>query len=168
MPVAIRCDRGHNFVSVLFQQYCKHIGIQLSYSSAYYYSGNPAECAIYTVKGLMKHCVASKQSWRLALLEYLATPLDSKTPSPSELNGRKFSSMLPSVSNFSSQYFARLIERHDAQLQHDTQGRTLKELPVGSTVGYHNHNIYQFNVGVVSERQGRSYAIGTESCRIIS
>ena len=105
---------------------------------------------------------------RLALLEYLATPLDSKTPSPSELNGRKFGSMLPSISNFSSLHSDKLVERHNAQLQHDTQGHTLKELPVGSTVGYHDHANNQFHVCVVSEREGRSYAISTESGRIIS
>ena len=104
----------------------------------------------------------------MALLEYLATPLDSKTPSLSELNGRKFGSMLPSVSNFSSQHSDKLVERHDAQLQHDTQGCTLKELPVGSTVGYHDHANNQFHVGIVSERKGRSYAISTENGRIMS
>ena len=52
----------------------------------------------------MKKCTKAKQSWRLALLEYLATPLDSKTPSLSELNGRKFGSMLPNVSNFSPKH----------------------------------------------------------------
>ena len=101
-------------------------------------------------------------------MEYLATRLDSKTPSPSELNGRKFGSMLPNVSNFSSQHPDKLVERHDAQLQHDTQGCTLKELPVGSTVGHHDHANNQFHVGVVSEREGRLYAISTESGRIMS
>ena len=54
LPVGIRCDRGRNFVSDLFQQYCKHLGIQLSYSSAYHHSSNLAECIIRTVKGPMK------------------------------------------------------------------------------------------------------------------
>ena len=99
LPIAIRCDRGRNFVSDLFQQYCKHLDINLTFSSGYHHSGNPAERAIRTVKGLMKCCTMAKQSWRLALLEYLATPLDSNTPSPSELNGHKFNSMLPNVSN---------------------------------------------------------------------
>ena len=54
MPVTIRCDRGRNFVPDLFQQYCKHLGIQLSYFSAYHHSSNPAEQAIRTVKDLMK------------------------------------------------------------------------------------------------------------------
>ena len=43
MPLAIRCDRGRNFVSDLFHQYCQHLGIKLSFSSAYHHSGNPAE-----------------------------------------------------------------------------------------------------------------------------
>ena len=116
----------------------------------------------------MRKCAKAKQSWRLALLEYLATPLDCKTPSPSELNGRKFGSMLPNVSNFSSQHSDKLVERYNAQLQHDTQGRTLKELPFGSTVGYCDHANNQFHVGVVSEREGRLHAISTESGIIIS
>ena len=168
MPIAIRCNRGCNFVSDLFQQYCSHLGIKLSYSSTYHHSANLAERALRTVKSLMKKFTKAKQSWRLALLEYLATPLDSKTPSPSELNGRKFVGMLPSVSNFSSQHSDKLVKRHDAQLQHDTQGSTLKELPVSNIIGYHDHVNNQFHIGVVSEREGRSYAISTENGRIIS
>ena len=101
-------------------------------------------------------------------MEYLATLLDSKTPSLSELCGRKFGSMLPNVSNFSSQHSDKLVERHNAQLQHDTQGYTLKELPGGNTVGYRDHANNQFHVSIVSERKGRLYAISTENGRIIS
>ena len=43
MPLAIRCDKGRDFVSDLFHQYCQHLGIKLSFSSAYHHSGNPAE-----------------------------------------------------------------------------------------------------------------------------
>ena len=168
MPIAIRCNRGHNFVSDIFQQYCSHLGIKLSYSSAYHHSANPVERAIRTVKGLMKKCTKAKQSWRLALLEYLTTPLDSKTPSPSELNGRKFSSMLPNISNLSPKHSDKLVERHDAQLQHDTHCHNMEEMPVGSTVGYHDHTNNQFHISVVSEREGRSYVISTETGRKIS
>ena len=121
--VGIKCDRGKNFISYLFQQYCKHLGIQLSYSSTYHDSSNPAECTIHTVKDLMKHCIAAKLSWRLALLEYLAKPLDGKIVSQSELNGRKFGSMLPNVSNLTSVYSDRLVEKHTAQLQHKIECR---------------------------------------------
>ena len=167
MPVGIRCDRSRNFMSDLFQQYCFHLGIKLCYSSAYHHSANLAEKATCTVKGLMKRCSMAKQSWRLALLEYLATPLDSKTPSPSELNGSKFGSMLPNVSNF-SQHSDKLVERHNAQLQHDTRGYSMEDLPVGSNVGYHDHANNQFHIGIVSERDGRSYVISMENGRKIS
>ena len=99
MPLAIRCDRGRNFVSDLFHQYCQHLGKKLSFSSAYHHSGNPAERAICTVKMLMKCCSLTKQSWRLALLEYLSTPLDGNMPSPSQLNGCQFGSLLPCISS---------------------------------------------------------------------
>ena len=60
------------------------------------------------------------------------------------------------------------MERHDAQLQHDSHGRNMEELPVGSTVGYCDHTNNQFHIGVVSDREGRSYVISTETGRKIS
>ena len=161
LPISIRCDRGRNFVSDLFQQYCQHLGISLLFSSTYHHSGNPAERAIRMVKGLMKHCTMAKQSWRLALMEYLAMPLDSNTPSPSELNDRKFNSLLPNISN--SKYSDVLVSHHDAQLQQDTRGHTLPELPVGSKVEYRNHVTNKFDVGIISARDARSYTIYTEN-----
>ena len=56
MPISIKCDHDRNFVSDLFQQYCQHLGIALSFSSAYHHSGKPAERAIRTIKGLMRCC----------------------------------------------------------------------------------------------------------------
>ena len=109
----------------------------------------------------MKCCTMAKQSWRLALLEYLGTPLDSNTPSPSELNGHKFNSLLPNISN--SKHSDVLVSHHDAQLQHDTRGCTLPELSVGSKVGYRNHITNKFDIGIVSARDARSYMICTEN-----
>ena len=84
----------------------------------------------------------AKQSWRLALMEYLATHLDSNTLSPSELNGHKLNSLLPNISHF--KHSDILVKRHDAQLQHGTRGHTLPELTVGSKVGYRNHVTNKF------------------------
>ena len=42
------------------------------------------------------------------------------------------------------------------------------ELPVGITVGYRDHTKNKFNVGIVSDRKGRSYASTTESSQNIS
>ena len=53
LPLNIRSDRGRNFISDQFQDYCSHLGINLTFSSAYHHS-NPAERAIRTIKMLMK------------------------------------------------------------------------------------------------------------------
>ena len=94
------------------------------------------------------------------MLEYLATPLYRNTPSSSELNGHKFISLLPNISN--SKHLDVLAQHHNAQLQHDIRGHTLPELPVGSKVGYRNHVTNRFDVGIVSARDARLYMIHTE------
>ena len=86
----IRCNHGHNFVSNEFVDFCKKLNISITLSLGYHHSSNPAECAVNTVKSLMKHCLASNTLWRIALLEYLSIPLSSNVPSPSELMGRQF------------------------------------------------------------------------------
>ena len=57
---------------------------------------------------------------------------------------------------------------HDAQLQQDTRGCTLSELPVGSKVGYRNHVTNKFDAGIVSARDARSYMIHTEHSTHVS
>ena len=59
-PATIRCDRGCNFVSSKFLQETKHL---CHLSSGYHHSSNPAECAVKTVKSLMKQCLAGNTSW---------------------------------------------------------------------------------------------------------
>ena len=99
-------------------------------------------------------------------MEYLATPLDGNTPSPSELNGHKFNSLLPNISN--SKHSDVLVKHHDAHLQHGTRGHTLPELPVGSKIGYRNHVTNNFDVGIISFRDARLYTIHTEHSTHVS
>ena len=80
-------DRGRNFLSNQFTQFLNTLGIDLTFCSAYHHSSNHAECAIRNVKNLMKHCASAGKSWRIALLEYLATPLNTGIPSPSSYDG---------------------------------------------------------------------------------
>ena len=56
------------------------------------------------------------------------------TPSPFELNGHKFNSLLPNVAN--SKHSDILVKHDDAQLQQDTRVCQLPELPVGSKFGF--------------------------------
>ena len=95
-------------------------------------------------------------------MEYLVTPLNSNTPSPSELNGHRFNSLLPNVSTF-SKHSDVLVSHHDAQLKCDKRGHALPELPVGSKVGYRNHITNKFDVGIISARDARSYTICMEN-----
>ena len=94
------------------------------------------------------------------------TPLDSNTPSTSELYGCRFNSLLPNITH--DKHSDQIIDRHDAQLQQDKRGHVLPELPVGSTVGYHDHATNKFSVGVVSDRNARSYTILMENGTHIS
>ena len=94
-------------------------------------------------------------------MEYLAMPLNSNTPSPSELIGCRFNSLLPNISTF-SRLSDVLVSHHDAQLQHDKRGHVLPELPVGSKVGYRNVT-NKFDVGIISAKDARLYTIYTEN-----
>ena len=94
-------------------------------------------------------------------MEYLATPLDGNTLSPSELNGHKFNSLLPNVQTFNKNSHV-LVSQHDAQLQCDQRGHHLPELPVGSKVGCRNHVTNKFDVGTISAGDARLYMICTE------
>ena len=169
IPSSIRCDRGSTFLSDSFRHYAKVLNIDLSYSSAYHHSSNPAECAICTVKNLMKRCYHANESWRLSLLEYLTTPLDSNIPSPSELNGRKFSGLLPNLrcNSLPDSTSEALIDRHKKQLNR-THGKELRDLPEGSTVSYYDHTGKCWRTGLVQERKDKSYIIANDRGLLIS
>ena len=58
----------------------------------------------------MKKCHETGTPWRLGLLEYLCTPLDEKTPSPSNLIGHQFKGLCPT--------FSSLQESQEGTLEH--------------------------------------------------
>ena len=55
-----------------------------------------------------------------------------------------------------------LVECHDAQLQRDTRGKLLPDLPVGSKVSYRNHITNNYDIGIVTAWNAKSYQICTE------
>ena len=77
LPQKIRSDRGTNFTSLDFTNFCSDLGITLSLSSSYHHQSVPAECSVCTVKNINEKCHETGTPWRLGLLEYLCTPLDS-------------------------------------------------------------------------------------------
>ena len=50
IPNKIRCDRGSNFPSIDFTNFCSDLGITLSVSSSYHHQSVPAEHSVCTVK----------------------------------------------------------------------------------------------------------------------
>ena len=74
VPSFICTDRGRNFVSKDFSQFCQDLDIHLNFSSGYHHSANQAERAVHTVKDLMKCFFSASVHWRIALLKYLCTP----------------------------------------------------------------------------------------------
>ena len=103
IPNKIRCDRGSNFTSI-------DLSITLSLSSSYHHQSVPAERSVRTVKNIMKKCHETGTPWHLGLLEYLCTPVDYKTPSPSSLIGHQFKGLCPT--------FSSLQESQEGTLEH--------------------------------------------------
>ena len=56
LPHKIRCDRGSNFTSIDFTNFCSYLGITLSFSSSYHHQSVPTESSVHTVKNIMKKC----------------------------------------------------------------------------------------------------------------
>ena len=170
-PATIRCDRGHNFVSNEFVDFCKKLNISITLSSGYHHSSNPAEHAVKTVKSLMKHCLASNTSWRIALLEYLSTPLSSNVPSPSELMGRQFQGLLPFFQDHGTPESVTeqiMLQKEKEKCRHDVSAHDLPVIPVGATVAYINKDLKTWSIGKVEKHENHSYAILTEEGRLVS
>ena len=168
--MTIRCDRGHNFILQEFVDFCKHLSITLTLSSGSYHSSNPAECAVKTVKSLMKCCLASNTLWKIALLEYLSTPLSSKISSPSELMGRQFRGLLPFLQDCGAAKSVKeqVMLQKRRKNRHDTSAHDLLTIPVGATVAYLNKDLKTWSIGKVESCEGRSYVVATEEGRLVS
>ena len=171
LPQKIRCDRGTNFTSLDFTNFCSDLGITLSFSSSYHYQSVPAERSVCTVKNIMKKCHETGTPWCLGLLEYLCTPLDEKTPSPSNLIGHQFKGLCPTVSSLQESHegtLEHLIEKSLCEkLYHDKKSRTLADIPTGSTAAILDDRSNTWTVGHILDRSNRSYTVKLPNGRVI-
>ena len=107
-----------------------------SFSSSYHHQSVPAEHSVRTVKNIMKKCHETGTPWHLGLLEYLCTPLDEKTPSPSSLLSTQFRGLCPifNHTNSGEGVLENLINRWlNEKLHHDRKSHTLEDIATGST-----------------------------------
>ena len=171
LPQKIKCNRGTNFTSLDFTNFCSDLGITLSFSSFYHQQSVPRECSVRTVKNIMKKCHETGTPWHLGLLEYLCTPLNEKTPSPSNLTGHQFKGLCPTFSSLQESQegtLEHLIEKclHE-KLYHDKKSRTLADIPTGSTAAVLDHRSNTWTVGHILDRSNRSYTIQLPNGRVI-
>lgn len=97
IPETVVSDCGPQFNSGTFSIFSKSWGFEHVKSSPHYPQSNgQVERMVQTVKTIMKKSIESKEDYRLGLLEYVNTPLDSSLPSPAELlYSRKLRSIIP-------------------------------------------------------------------------
>ena len=118
----------------------------------------------------MKKCHETGTPWHLGLLEYLCTPLDEKTPSPSSLLSRQFKGLCPifNHTNSGEGVLENLINRQlNEKLHHDRRSRTLEDILTGSTAAVLDHRSNTWTVGHVLDRTDRRYTVELPTGRVI-
>ena len=155
------------FLSNQFMQFLNHLGVDLTFCSAYHHSSNPAECAIRNVKNLMKYCGSTNKPWRISLLEYLATPLSAGLPSPAAMMGRKFRGLSPHLQHFlPDSTKERLVQHHKNQIC--PNGHDLPDISIGSTITFLDHRTNEWYPAKVQNQEAHSYILTTEQGCTIS
>ena len=157
IPNKIRCDCGSNFTPFDFDSSCSDLDISLSFSSLYHHQSVPAECSVRTVKNIMKKFHETGTPWCLGLLEYICTPLDEKTPSPSSLLSTQFRGLclIFNHTNSGESVLKNLINRWVNEKLHHDRSHTLEDIPTGSTAAVLDHHSNTWTVGHVLDRTDR-------------
>ena len=119
----------------------------------------------------MKKCHETNTPWRLGLLEYLCTPLDEKTPSPSNLVGRQFKELCPTFSSLQKPQEGTLehliVKCLWEKLYHDKKSRTLADIPTGSNAAVLDHRSNTWTVGHILDRSNRGYTAELPNGKVI-
>ena len=124
----------------------------------------------------MKKCHETGTPWRLGLLEYLCTPLDDKTPSPSSLIGHQFKGLCPTFSSLQESQegtLEHLIERCLCErclcekLYHNKKSRPLADIPTGSNAAVLDYRSNTWTVGNFLDRSNRNYTVKLPNGKII-
>ena len=156
IPQELPIDKGSNFTSKTFMDFCKSLDVNVTYSSTCHHSSNPTKWAVQTVKNLMKKYKCTNQSWHLALLEYSCILISDTVPSSSVLCGHAFKGLLSNFyrnNNNNLSFSDSLQERHDKEKSHfNVNSKELSILPVGSIVMVYDHQIKCWKLGKVDGR----------------
>ena len=119
----------------------------------------------------MKRCLPGNTSWRIALLEYLSTPLGPNIPSPTELMGRQFRGILPFFQDHGAAESMKeqvILQKEKEKCRYDALAHDLPVISVGATVTYINKDLKTWSIGRIESCEGRSYVVATEEGRLVS
>ena len=168
LPRTLHCDRGTNYTSTQFQEFCQSLNIKVTYSSAEHHQSNYAERGVQTIKQFMR----KTKEWQMALLEYLMTPIrhQGSHSSPLQLmKKRTIRGILPvRQQGICSNDYDRKVLRRQEQVKYQS-GSSYKELAMGSSVLYYDHDKGQWVPGVLVERiHDRSYVVISQKGRKIT
>ena len=175
-------DRGRNYTSSAFTAFCHELDINHILTSAYHHQSNPAERAIRTIKGIMRKCMETGNSWRLGLLEYLCTPISDHIPSPSELLNRRYRGVQPFLQFHANASTASYLPQERTQ---DEQQRRQnlnefhynkssvaqrKEINEGSNVLVHitDQKPKRWEKGIVIKRNNKTYDVQLQTGKVIN
>ena len=146
LPKTIHCDRGTNYTSVKFQEFCKSLNIKVTYSSAEHHSSNYPERCVQKVKQFMR----KTEEWQMALLDYLMTPirLQGIHSSPLQLmKKRTVRGFLPiRQQSTCSDDYERKQSRRLEQSKYQS-GIQYKPLSIDSSIPYYDHDKSQWSQG---------------------
>lgn len=141
IPDILVSDGGPQFTSKEFIQFSQEWCFSHVRSSPHHHQSNgQSERGIQIVKNIMRKCTHLGTDYRLALLEYLNTPISDIIPSPAEsLQTRKLRSILPDPRQIiKSPKTETQLELRRKQLQYkryyDRGARNLTKLKVGQKV----------------------------------
>ncbi|XP_052756041.1 uncharacterized protein K02A2.6-like [Galleria mellonella] len=168
IPNIVMSDCGPQFSSSLFRQFALDWGFIHTTSSPYYPQSNgQVERMVQTIKNIMIKTNEDQIDYRLAILEYLNTPLTDSLPSPAELlQSRKLKSIIPTSnkllkSKVHTNVRNKLIERQALhKYYYDRNKKHLESLSIGQKVKVYNKFAKRWTSGIVTGiLRDRSYEI---------
>ncbi|KAJ0169624.1 hypothetical protein K1T71_014809 [Dendrolimus kikuchii] len=158
IPQTLVSDCGPQFISKEFRDFAQKWCFQhVTSSPRYPQSNGQAERSVQTVKNILKKSLHSKTDFRLALLEYLNTPINDKLPSPAELLfTRKLRTIFPIINQFKQSHY------------NPVNAKNLSMLTIGQTVKVRDEIKKMWKSGVITKYLGnRKYEIRLQTGRTI-
>lgn len=176
IPNIVMSDNGPEFSSRYFKEFASEWKFQhITSSPKFPQSNGQVERAVQVIKNMLRKTSYDQSDFRLAMLEYLNTPINENLGSPSQLlNNRSLRGVLPRTSHslepkIIDQKLVKSELQHRQQVQkfyYDRGCRNLSDLNEGDKVKVRLNG--EWMNGVILENIGlRSYSIKLHTGRVI-